>query len=342
MSAFGNGSNSSGQFWFGQYGFLYKKNVGVGGRRSTKMAPGGNITCNSTTYLYNKYKPGGGGVGASSTSNRRAKNRLATICNPNNNCFPCFTTLGRYNSYTGNPNGFIQCPDNNPCGRLINGNIINGNVTANVSTDGMNLINFSNNDDAYAYLNFTGMDFYFFGVNYGNSNTGIYMNTNYTFGFGSIPLFSIFQNWPVAQKAILFDFFDSYNFNSYVSLPQTGSISGAKYVRIVSSGTDFTSNNLYNDPTIKKQYEIFYIRDDCYQYMQFNCNIETVNRSPYLSNTTTATTANGSNITDGTSFKNTFGSTFSITGPQQDNSYVIRSDLNGNNWTFFPNTHVIL
>jgi hypothetical protein len=109
MSAFRTGSNSSGQFWFGQYGFLYKKNVGVGGRRSTKMNPGGNITCNSTTYLYNKYKPGGGGVGASSISNRRAKNRLATAC-VSEKCFPCFNTLGQYNSYTGNPNGFIPCP----------------------------------------------------------------------------------------------------------------------------------------------------------------------------------------------------------------------------------------
>ena len=84
MSAFGSGY-SNGQFWYGRStgfpGFLYKKNVGVGGRRSTKMNPGGNITCNSYTYLYNKYKPGTGGVGASSVSNRRAKNRHATVCN---------------------------------------------------------------------------------------------------------------------------------------------------------------------------------------------------------------------------------------------------------------------
>jgi hypothetical protein len=53
-SAFGSGP-SNGQFWFGGSsfpGFLYKKNVGVGGRRSTKMNPGGNITCNSNTYIY--------------------------------------------------------------------------------------------------------------------------------------------------------------------------------------------------------------------------------------------------------------------------------------------------
>jgi len=39
MSRFGTGSNSNGQFWYGSTtnfpGFLYKKNVGVGGRRST-------------------------------------------------------------------------------------------------------------------------------------------------------------------------------------------------------------------------------------------------------------------------------------------------------------------
>lgn len=41
---------SNGQFWYGKStgfpGFLYKKNNGVGGRRSTKMNPGGNTTCN--------------------------------------------------------------------------------------------------------------------------------------------------------------------------------------------------------------------------------------------------------------------------------------------------------
>jgi uncharacterized repeat protein (TIGR02543 family) len=114
MSNFGSGSNSNGNFWYGHTtnfpGFLYKKNLGVGGRRSTKMAPGGNTTCNSSTDLYNKYKPGGGGVGASSTANRRAKNRLATICGSSNKCFPCYNTLGQYSNYTHNPNGFVPCP----------------------------------------------------------------------------------------------------------------------------------------------------------------------------------------------------------------------------------------
>ena len=117
-SSFGSGSVSNGQFWFGGStfpGFLYKKNVGVGGRRSTKMNPGGNITCNSATYLYNKYTPGASGIGASSMSNRRAKNRHATVCRSGNgtdtkNCFPCQPTLGQYSNYTHNPNGYTQCP----------------------------------------------------------------------------------------------------------------------------------------------------------------------------------------------------------------------------------------
>jgi hypothetical protein len=101
MSNFGTGSNSNGQFWYGNStnfpGFLFKKNVGVGGRRSTKLNPGGNTTCNTYQYLYNKYRPGTGGVGASSVANRRAKNRLAVICG-NNNCGKFYNYLGKYDS----------------------------------------------------------------------------------------------------------------------------------------------------------------------------------------------------------------------------------------------------
>jgi hypothetical protein len=49
--------------------------------RSTKMGPGGNTTTNSNTSIFNKYT-GQSGIGASSISNRHAKNRLANFCNP--------------------------------------------------------------------------------------------------------------------------------------------------------------------------------------------------------------------------------------------------------------------
>ena len=116
FKGFGTGSNSNGQFWYGSQtnfpGFLYKKNVGVGTIRSTQFAAGGNITCNQNTYLYNKYKPGFSGIGASTTANRRAKNRLASVCSNTNNstCGPFYQYLGRYSSYTENPNGYFPYP----------------------------------------------------------------------------------------------------------------------------------------------------------------------------------------------------------------------------------------
>jgi len=111
MSAFGTGSNSNGQFWFGGNsfpGFMFKKNNGVGGKRSTKMNPGGNITCNGSVYLYNKYTPGSG-VGGSSVATRRAKMIKATNCSTGQQCGKFYAELGqnqirpsRYTTYNSN------------------------------------------------------------------------------------------------------------------------------------------------------------------------------------------------------------------------------------------------
>ncbi len=82
---------SNGSFYFGQYGFLYKKQTGVGARRSSAYA----TNYNHPEYLYNKYQVGGSGVGAQTTANRRAKNRLATVCT-NGGCFPQQPFIGHY------------------------------------------------------------------------------------------------------------------------------------------------------------------------------------------------------------------------------------------------------
>lgn len=101
MAPFGKVSNMNGQFWYGSQinfpGFLYKKNVGVGVRRSTRFVPGGTITCNASSYSYNKFRPGSG-VGASSIAVRRAKNIHATICSGvNSQCGAFFNALGNRN-----------------------------------------------------------------------------------------------------------------------------------------------------------------------------------------------------------------------------------------------------
>jgi len=90
-------SNSYGQFWFGGSsfpGFLYKKNVGVGGRRSTQLIPGGTTISNKPNEFWNKYTPGSG-VGASSIATRRAKMINATSCSNGQNCGRFYTELGQ-------------------------------------------------------------------------------------------------------------------------------------------------------------------------------------------------------------------------------------------------------
>lgn len=88
-------SNSYGQFWYGGRigfpGFLYKKNVGVGGKKSTMFAAGGNSIINTPQNINNKYQAGNSGIGASSIATRRAKNRLASTCN--HKCFSGFNNL---------------------------------------------------------------------------------------------------------------------------------------------------------------------------------------------------------------------------------------------------------
>jgi hypothetical protein len=110
------GANSGGNFWYGNStgfpGFLYKKNLGVGTRRSTILGAGGNQIAQNAN-IFNKYKPGLNGIGASTIANRRAKNRLASICKPDAQCGNFQPYLGRYNGYTWNVNGYFPYPNGN-------------------------------------------------------------------------------------------------------------------------------------------------------------------------------------------------------------------------------------
>lgn len=106
FKGFGTGSNSNGQFWYGDYGFLYKKNTGVGGRKN----PLYGLICNRPTELYNKYKPGTGGVGAQSKANRRAVNKRSTVC-LDHNCGIFYNYLGLYPRFSYNSiNGYFPYP----------------------------------------------------------------------------------------------------------------------------------------------------------------------------------------------------------------------------------------
>jgi len=246
--------------------------------------------------------------------------------------------------------GYCKCPPHK------NGDIIYTNKMANTNTDDLTLIEYHTNNDDGVYVLSMDMPFYFFGQDYVTPDTSIYITTNGVLGFSNSDEEGTldsniyeYSNWSVANPAILFDFYDRYNFNSYVSLPSEVVKNGETfyYMRILFQGTDLVSYDENNDETVKLSYEMLLIRNSKYQYVQYNIDVNTADRSSYNWDTT-ATYANGSNITDGTSFTNTFGSfgTYSgpatpSNGPQTGRSYVLRSSLDGHNWTFFTNAHVL-
>ena len=63
-----------GNFYYGKDGFFFKRMGGAGGRKNPV------VRCNGPIDLNNRYVAGSG-VGASSISNRRARQR-ATTCSP--------------------------------------------------------------------------------------------------------------------------------------------------------------------------------------------------------------------------------------------------------------------
>jgi len=98
-----------GNFYYGKTGFYFKKNGAIGARYNPPL---GSI-CNAPQNVNNRYIPGSG-VGASSTSQRRAKLINAYKTAPQT-CGQCQTRLGVYaqggsNMYALNWNLNNGCP----------------------------------------------------------------------------------------------------------------------------------------------------------------------------------------------------------------------------------------
>lgn len=109
---------SFGSFWYGKGtnfpGFFFKKNTGVGGRRSTKFSPGGNTTCNTYQNVNNKYVSGSGVNGSVSSTNyaiRRRMIRKASNC-LNNNCSINYFYMGVPLSFTTSTPFVFICSKN--------------------------------------------------------------------------------------------------------------------------------------------------------------------------------------------------------------------------------------
>jgi hypothetical protein len=168
FKGFGNGSNSNGQFWYGRTqqippelipsnvhpglakilplgfpGFLFKKNTGVGGRKN----PLYGLICNKPTDIYNKYKPGTGGVGAQNRANRRAKNARATVC-VDHNCERFYNYLGLYPRFSYRSiDGYFPYP------LPITYYNVTGNYRAIIDTKFKNLLFFTG-DSNFSVLGF--------------------------------------------------------------------------------------------------------------------------------------------------------------------------------------------
>ena len=197
-----------------------------------------------------------------------------------------------------------------------------GDATANMNTTGLTRLEYLDDEDD-EWSNFpVNFDFYFLGTNYGNGlNEGIFWDTNSVLGFGT----GVSENpWdPETGLGILIGNEDRLNNAFWYSDTLTTS-SGANYVRLLYFG-----QNYYEDETPDVlQYEINIIRDACFQYVE----IRTAGVGEDIGLW---------NITDGQDFQNTCGN-FDTTGggPVVGGSYVFRSDLLGQNWTFLPNYHI--
>jgi hypothetical protein len=89
----------NGQFWYGPYGFMFKKSGGGGARRNPRYG----MICNQPQNVNNKYVPGAG-VGATSVAVRRAKLIHATSCDKSQHCGTFYSSVGmnriRVSQYT--------------------------------------------------------------------------------------------------------------------------------------------------------------------------------------------------------------------------------------------------
>jgi hypothetical protein len=248
--------------------------------------------------------------------------------------------------------------------------IVNGNKSVSGSTSGLTQISFAGIfdggeggeflDDAFVPipLGGSGMVFNFFGTNY---STSISWNTNNALVFGTSFATSIVSVSGVTGKAILLGNYDrickslhysntiksaysfttilvtfsdyftdntsTYKYQIRLIKEKVGSLRQFVEVCIVTSppSPGYSSNASVSYPSGTQEYPassgLFVAQDSA------GFRIDTTKQSPY-------------NITNGSSFLNTCGSTFATSSPPAGSSFVLSSDSTGSTWTFTNNCYV--
>ena len=197
------------------------------------------------------------------------------------------------------------------------GAAVPGNLITTMNTVGLSVLStVSGQDDIFGVIPIN-FDFYFFGTNYGNGlNSGIYWNTNNVIGFGTG---NSTITWAAnTGRGVLLGNADRRTNTFYYSTTQSSS--GYSYITCL-----LFAQNIYNDGVPNAiQFQIRMFRGSTLQYIEVSCK-------------QAASTAGSYNITNGTTFQNTYGSFVNMTANQ---SFVLQSDANGNNWTFLNNYYV--
>ena len=242
--------------------------------------------------------------------------------------------------------------------------IISGNKTVSGSTSGLTQINFTGItdgygthspitgilDDAFIPIPMGGMIFNFFGINYSST---INWNSNNALVFGSTFIRNIVSISATTAKAILFGNYDRLCAGLYYSNSITESYSITTLMIIF---CDYFTNP--GTPTYK--YQIRLIKENIGDKRQFiEVSIITSPPSPGYSSAaiTYPSDINGItqdsyglaidqtkhspyNITNGATFLNPCGSTFSTSSPAAGTSFIFSSDSTGSSWSFTNNSYV--
>lgn len=200
--------------------------------------------------------------------------------------------------------------------------LVQGNAPANMSVVGLTtMTGVTGVDDIAVYLPLA-MDFFFFGTNYRNTSNapGVFWNTNNVIGFGTTnATISWLSN---TGRAILVGNADRRTNN--FSYSAVSNISNVNYINTVLYAQNFYADGIQS--TLQWQMRLF--RSPNNQYVEVRMS-------------TVGVTQGNWNLTNGTTFQNTFGA-LSNTAGQKGSSFVLRSDLNGFNWELFYSYYVNL
>lgn len=221
-------------------------------------------------------------------------------------------------------------------------------------------------DDAGIQIPTGGMDFFFFGTNYGAADN-IYWNTNNAITFGQIPNQTVVSISKNTVPAILLGNYDRYCSGLYYRSFSTVIKGGAQF-KILTIQAHFS--NYYTDTTSSPQgpstagkYHIRLIREQSAAKRQWvEVSVISGVNSPGYSNNSSVSYPSGTDgsgnridansqlidstknspydITNGSNFINVVGTTYSAVSPATGTTFVYQSDSLGNSWQFFSSGYL--